>query len=100
MIKKITTIRYMHIFHLAVLGTILSVLRCGKFEHLSSQIMSLWILSYSLSKFFCGIINKLKIESIKIDEKYIHNCFCYLLDALKKATSGVDDTKCCVFQFS
>jgi hypothetical protein len=39
------------------------------------KIMSLWIPSYRISKFFCGIINKSKIENTKIDEKYIHNCF-------------------------
>jgi hypothetical protein len=34
------------------------------------KIMSFWILSYCLSKFFCGIINKSKIENTKIDVKY------------------------------
>jgi hypothetical protein len=36
-IKKITNVQYPHIFYLAILGTVLYVLYCGEFEHLSSQ---------------------------------------------------------------
>jgi hypothetical protein len=37
MTKKITTVQYLHTFHLAIPGTLLSVLHCGEFKHLSSQ---------------------------------------------------------------
>jgi hypothetical protein len=35
--KKITTIQYLHIFHLVIPGTLLYVLHCDEFKHHSSQ---------------------------------------------------------------
>jgi hypothetical protein len=54
--KRITSLQYSHTFHWAIPITLLFEFHYDELEHHSSQIMSMWILSYSLCKFFWGII--------------------------------------------